>query len=428
MLLHVVTPLLLPGLLLAAAPPEKREPNYDESKVPEYTLPDPLVATDGTRVRDADTWRNGRRSEILRLYESHVHGRSPGRPAAMRFEVLEVDEHALQGKAVREQVRIHFSGAKDGPKADILIYMPADAKKPSPVFLALSFSPNHRVHADPGIRLSESWDRKEKKKRAEDEGTRGASAKPWPIEAILARGYGVAILYYCDIEPDFEGGMKDGVRPLFFEAGQTEPGPDEWGAIGAWAWGLSRATDYLETDKRVDPRRIIALGQSRLGKTVLWAGAQDERFAMVVASCSGEMGAALSRRDYGETVDDMIRAFPYQFAPNFREFAGKWSALPVDAHLLISLIAPRPLFLNTGSEDQWSDPKGEFLAAVAADPVYRLLGKKGLGTDVMPKLDEPVMSGSIGFVCHTGKHEILPADWDRFLDFADAHLHSTGGR
>jgi hypothetical protein len=414
---------LVPCLLLvAAAPPEKREPNYDEAEVPKYELPDPLVTQDGRTVRDAKTWLEVRRPEILRLYETRIHGRSPDRPEAMRFETLETDPHALGGKAVREQVRVHFSSSKNGPKADILIYVPAAATKPVPVFLCLSFSPNHRVHADPGILLSDSWDRKEKKKRAEDETTRGASSKPWPIETILARGYGIAILYYCDIEPDFEGGMKDGVRPLFFKDGQTEPAPDEWGAIAVWAWGMSRALDYLETDPRVDGRRVIALGQSRLGKTALWAGARDTRFAMVVASCSGEMGAALSRRDYGETVDDMIRAFPYQFAGNFREFAGRWNDLPVDAHMLVALVAPRPLFLNTGSEDQWSDPKGEFLAAIAAEPVYRLLGVSGLGTETMPKLDEPVMSGSIAFSCHTGKHEILASDWDRFLDFADRHL------
>jgi hypothetical protein len=174
----------------------------------------------------------------------------------------------------------------------------------------------------------------------------------------------------------------------------------------------------------VDIKRIIALGQSRLGKTVLWAGAEDPRFAMVVASCSGEMGAALSRRDYGETVDDMVRAFPYQFCGNFRQYAHHWDNLPVDSHMLISLIAPRPLFLNTGSLDRWSDPRGEFLAAVAAGPVYKLLGGEGLGTNEMPPLDTPLIHGMIGFQCHTGKHEILVSDWDKFLDFADLHLKS----
>ena len=405
-----------------AAPPEKRETNYDEAKIPPYTLPDPLVTRDGKPVRDAKTWEDVRRPEILELYRSQIYGRSPAPPAAMRFEVVESDARALEGTAFRKQIAVHFTEDKAGPTANLLVYLPASAaKQPVPVFLALSFSGNHRVHPDPSIRMNETWNRKEMKRQREDESTRGASAKPWPIETILARGYGIAILYYCDIEPDFVGGMKNGVRPLFFEAGQTEPAPDEWGAIAAWGWGLRRALDYLETDKDVDARRVIGVGQSRLGKTILWAGAEDTRLQMVIASCSGEMGAALGKRDYGETIDDMIRAFPYQFAGNFQAYAGKWNEMPVDAHLLVSLIAPRPLFLSTGSEDQWSDPKGEFLAAVAADPVYRLLGTSGLGTNTMPALDQPLL-GPLGFQVHTGKHDILPTDWPVFLDFADKHL------
>jgi hypothetical protein len=412
---------LLLAAVSATAAPERRPTNTDEDKVPPYTLPDVLTTEDGRPVRDAKTWNEVRRPEILHAYETEIHGKSPGRPTAMTFDVFDTDEHALGGLAVRRQVSLLFGGKKDGPSADLLLYLPAHAKGPVPVFLALSFSPNHRIHADPGIRMRDNWDRKEKVRRPEDDSKRGASSRSWPIEKILEHGYGTAILFYCDIEPDFEGGMKDGVRPLFFAPGQTEPAPDEWGAIAAWAWGMSRALDYLETDARVDAGRVIALGQSRLGKTVLWAGASDPRFALVIASCSGEMGAALSRRDYGETVDDMIRAFPYQFAGNFRKYAGHWNDLPVDSHMLVSLVAPRPLFLSTGSEDQWSDPRGEFLAAVAADPVYRLLGTDGLGTDKMPPLDEPLL-GTLGFQCHTGKHDILPSDWDPFLAFADKHL------
>ena len=197
---------------------------------------------------------------------------------------------------------------------------------------------------------------------------------------VLARGYGVAAIYYGDIEPDFEAGagLPFGVRPLFWKPGQTERAPDDWGAIGAWAWGLSRGLDYLLTDRQVDGKKVMAFGQSRLGKTVLWAGAQDQRFAMVIASCSGEGGAALSRRDYGENLDNMTTRYLYQFSESFARYHKRWNELPVDAHMLLALIAPRPLLLNTGSEDRWSDPRGEFLAAQAASPVYALFGKKGL--------------------------------------------------
>ncbi len=419
----------LVGFFIAAllACPHVRATNYDESKAGSYTLPDPLVLQDGRPVRDAATWFKLRRPEILKLYQESIHGRSPPRPAEMTFQVFDEDRHALDGQAIRKQVTINFFGPAGGPKADMLIYLPAHAPGPVPVFLCLSFNPIDQVASDPAIRIETSWDRKTLTQHPDTEQDRG-HAKNWPVEKILARGYGLAVIYYCDIEPDLPGGagLKYGVRAHYLKAGQAEPAPDEWGAVAAWAWGLSRGLDYLETDRDVDAKHVIALGQSRLGKTVLWAGAQDTRFAMVVASCSGEMGAALSRRDYGETVDDMVRAFPYQFCANFRQYAHHWNDLPVDSHMLLSLIAPRPLFLNTGSLDLWSDPRGEFLAAVAAGPVYKLLGGEGPGTGEMPPLDTPVMRGLIGFHCHTGKHEILVSDWDKFLDFADLHLKPKG--
>ena len=245
---------------------------------------------------------------------------------------------------------------------------------------------------------------------------RGEFARNWKIAETLARGYGIAFINYQDIEPDLPGGAgaKFGVRKNF-------PAPDtnDWGAIGAWAWGASRALDYLQTDK--DVGRVILFGHSRLGKTALWEGAQDTRFAAVIANCSGEMGASLSRRDYGETVDDVARHFPYWMAENFQKYAHHWNDLPVDSHFLISLIAPRPLFLNTGSEDKWGDPHGEFLAARAATPVYELFGEVGITETNFPPLDR-ALQHDIGFNCHTGKHDVLPTDWDNFLDFADAHF------
>ena len=424
--------LLAAGLVLVAflAGPAARATNYDESKVGVYTLPNPLVLANGQPVRDAATWFRLRRPEILNFYREDIHGRSPARPAGMTFHVYEEDRHALGGRAIRKQVTINFFGQADGPKADMLIYLPANAPQPPPVFLCLSFNPIDQISPDPAIKLEKSWNRKTMTWQRDTDKDRGR-AKGWPIDKILARGYGIAVIYYDDIEPDLPDRsvtrqQKYGVRVHYLRPGQAEPAPDEWGAISAWAWGLSRGLDYLETDRDIDRRHVIALGHSRLGKTVLWAGAQDTRFAMVVASSSGEMGAALSRRNYGETIDDMVRNFPYQFCANFKRYAHHWNDLPVDSHMLISLIAPRPLYLNTGSLDQWSDPRGEFLAAVAAAPVYRLFGEEGLGTDRMPPLDTPLLKGMIGFQCHTGKHEILVSDWDRFLDFADLHLKNKG--
>jgi hypothetical protein len=241
------------------------------------------------------------------------------------------------------------------------------------------------------------------------------------VAPLLARGIGVATVYYGDIDPDFAGGAQLGVRKLYLRPGETEPGPGEWGTIAAWAWGLSRALDYLETDKGVDAKRVAIMGISRLGKTVLWAGARDPRFAAVIASCSGEGGASLSRRNYGELVKHLNLRFGYQFCANYQKWGDRPGEMPVDSHMLLALMAPRPLLLQTGDKDFWSDPKGEFLAAVAASPVFRLLGGPGTGATAMPAAGEYV-GGNPAYYMHSGGHGTVPSDWEVFLKFLDANL------
>jgi hypothetical protein len=413
--------------LLALAPPAQAKQdhtNLDETKVGTYTLPPLLVSKDGKLVKTAAQWKTKRRPEILRLYEDQVHGRTPKDvPRELSFKVVEEDAHALGGAARRKQIEVRFSKKPDAPVMHMLLYTPAAAKGRVPVFLALHFNGNWAITDDPGVRLYETWDRKTQKRVPPMPDVKRGTSKEWDVPLVLSRGYGVAAIYYGDIEPDFEAGegMPLGVRPLFWKKGQVERGPDEWGAIGAWAWGMSRGLDYLLKDRDVDGKRVIAVGQSRLGKTVLWAGAQDQRFAGVVASCSGEGGAALSRRDYGENLDNMTTTYLYQFSQNFHEYYRRWNDLPVDAHMLVALMAPRPLLLNTGSEDKWSDPRGEFLAAQAASPAYALFGKKGLDGAEPPPLDKPILN-DLAFHEHTGRHAILATDWKVFLDWADAHL------
>ena len=393
--------------------------NYDETQVGPYTLPDPLVLANGQPVRDANTWYKKRRPEIVRLFEENQFGRSPGRPAAMSFDVFDKGTPALEGKAIRRQVTIYFSKNKSGPKLDMLIYLPAAARKPVPLFLNLSFTANSNAVDDPGIKPGEVWGRDKKRGPA----PKGQTFGRLNVAPFLEQGIGVATVYYGDIDPDFLGGAPYGVRGSYLKLGQIEPAPDEWGAIAAWAWGLSRSLDYLETDKGVDAKRVAIFGVSRLGKTVLWAGAHDPRFALVIASCSGEGGAALSRRNYGETIKHLTAPtrYPYQFAANYQEYADHVEQFPVDAHLLIALIAPRPLLLQTGDKDGWSDPKGEFLAAVAAGPVYRLLGKQGLETEQMPAAGQPLL-GTLGYYMHEGGHGTIPSDWELFLKFLQMHL------
>jgi hypothetical protein len=411
------------GSLYAQAPPEA---NYDEAKVGSYTLPDPLTLLNGKPVKDAATWTRERRPELLRLFEEQVFGHNAPPRTKPLIEVLEAGAKALDGKAIRKQVRIWLAGRKEGPAVNVLVYLPAEAKGPAPVFVGLSFGPNATIHADPGIILGETWvrdpnDKTKYVKQPVTEKARGRGAGQWQLEKILARGFGLATASYHDIEPDFVGGMRHGVRPLGFRAGQSEPAANEWGAIGAWAWGLSRMVDYLATDQAIDARRIALIGHSRLGKTALWAAAQDERFALVVSNNSGEGGAALARRNYGETLLRITTVFPHWFCANYRQYGDDPNRLPVDAHLLIALIAPRAVYVASAEEDRWADPRGEFLSAVAAGRVYELLGKQGLGTDEMPALHTPLMK-TIGYHIRAGKHDVTEYDWEQYLKFAEMHF------
>ncbi len=415
-------PVAAPASTPTLSPAPENPANYDESKVGNYILPDPLVMENGQKVRDAKIWYKKRRPELLHLFEENIYGRSPDASKDIHFEVFDVDKHALGGKAIRKQVTVYFSAKKDGPKEDVLIYLPANAKKPVPLILSLNFSGNHRIINDPGIKLPMVWDRKTQTKSLAKEDTRGSSN--WPVEKLLEHGIGLATIYYCDIEPDFIGGMKDGVRPLFFKPGQTEPAPDDWGAIVAWGWGLSRAMDYIETDKDIDAKRVAILGQSRLGKTVMWAGARDTRFAMVLAVNSGRSGASLGRRNYGETVKHMNINFPYQFCANYQKYGDHTDQMPIDQHELVALIAPRLVYLMTAEQDRWSDPREEFLSAVAAGPVFRLLDKDDLGTDQMPPLNQPIQH-TIAYHYRSGKHELAAYDWEQIIVYVDANFKSS---
>jgi hypothetical protein len=394
----------------------------DESQVPVYTLPDLLKANSGKWIKTKRDWEKTRRPELLKLFSENVYGKTPTAKIPLFFVQRSVDRSALGGTAVRKEVTVFF-GVDKTRSMELLLYFPRHVKGPVPVFLGLNFAGNQVVNADPGITVTRRWVRDGNAPSVVDhhatESSRGSQASDWVVEDILAKGYGLATIFCGDLQPDRAESFGESVHTLFYKPGQLEPDRDEWGAIGAWAWGLSRAMDYLETDKQVNARQVAVIGHSRLGKAALWAGAQDSRFALVVSNNSGEGGAAITRRKFGETIGIINNAFPHWFCENYKQFANKEDALPVDFHELIALMAPRPVYIASASEDWWADPKGEYLSGYYASPTYALYGLKGLAKAGPPGADEPVGEGKIGYHMRKGGHTMNRYDWEQYLNFAD---------
>lgn len=395
--------------------------NYDESKIKPYTLPDPLVFNDGRKVASAEQWP-ARRAELLEVITREMFGRMPVEKVEIVADTPEIKADALGGKANREIVTIHLKrNGKDVP-LDLLIYTPKNATGKVPFFLGLNFNGNQAVTNEPDVPLARSWMRPNGDtgvvNNKASEKSRGSETSRWQVEKILDHGYGLVTLYYGDIDPDYDDGFNNGVHALFRKDGEKGRADDSWGSISAWAWGLSRVLDYLERDPKFDTSKVGVIGHSRLGKTSLWAAASDPRFAIAYVNNSGCGGAALERREFGETVFRINTAFPHWFAGNFRKYNQNEDKMPFDAHSIVSLVAPRPVYIASAEEDTWADPKGEFLGGLGADPVYRLLTGDGMPVKEMPGISRPVM-GRIGYHIRPGKHDVTDYDWDQFLTFAD---------
>jgi hypothetical protein len=392
--------------------------NYNEDSVGAYTLPDLLVMQNGNKVKSFTDWGKKRRPELLKLIESIQFGRTPP-PGESHYHIFDKGTLVFDGKALRKQVTIFLTPDTTDHKVDVVFYLPIQTGKPAPLFLNISFMANLASVGDSTLPSSLVWTRTGNRVTAQK---LAKSAIP-NIFKFISQGIGVATLYYGDIEPDFKKGFEYGIRKYYSKTGSIDS--DDWGAIAAWSWGLSRVMDYVETDKQIDAKRVALFGISRLGKTVLWTGARDTRFKLVIASCSGEGGAAISRRNYGENllhITDTSRYF-YQFAANYHNYASHVYDLPFDAQALVALMAPRPLLLQTGDADYWSDPKGEFLSAIAAEKVYQLFGLKGPGTDIMPLAnDTSLLLNPLGYYMHSGGHGTVPDDWDKYLLFLKRYL------
>jgi hypothetical protein len=393
--------------------------NYDESKVPTYTLPDPLVFNNGSKVVTKKEW-NKRRNEILEMFGEEVYGIIPkwrGKPEVIR---VSKKENVFEGLATREEVILRLTSGDKQLDMLLLIYLP-HSSKPVPVFLGYNFYGNQTITSEPDITLTSGWIRNNNACKITEhkatEASRGSFVSMWPVKEILSRGYGLVTLNYGDVDPDDNDGFIRGANVLFNQKRDST----SYGKISVWAWGLSRVMDYLETNKAVDAEKVAVIGHSRLGKTALWAGASDQRFAMVISNNSGRVGAALTNRIFGEPLDFMHSAIPYWFCDNFGKYTNKESLVPVDQHELIALIAPRPVYVASAEDDLWADPKGEFLSCVGASPVYKFLGEKGFPVCEMPLVNHPVI-GSIGYHIRTGEHDVTLYDWKCYMDFADFHF------
>ena len=394
----------------------------EESKVPKYILPKLLKSDSGKKIENQIEWERIRRPEILEHFASQMYGKIPGILPSPEVRILEEATLALKNKAIRKQIQLAFKNEADSICMNILIYTP-NKKLMAPVFLGYNFAGNYLLHNDPFILIDgkkenelsgDSFERFKTQKR-------GERTSRWAIEKIIESGYGLVTLNYNDVDPD-KNDFSDGIHSLLYNSYQIKPEDDQWGSISAWAWGMSRVMDYLETDNLIDEKKVILFGHSRLGKTSLWAGALDQRFSIVISNNSGCGGAALSRRRFGEKVSDITTNWSHWFAKNFQKYSENESSLPIDQHMLIALIAPRPVYVASASKDSWADPRGEFISAKQASKVYRLYGMQGIELYDYPKVNTPIHQ-SIGYHLRDGKHDVTVYDWTQYIKFANMHLN-----
>lgn len=382
-----------------------------------------LISDDPSQPVDNGYWIQQRRPWLMEKFSDLVYGRYPESAFRLRFKNNGPALCELDQNTVMRQVQMVVETARGSHTMELLLFLPKQATGPVPVFIGLNFHGNHTVHPDPRIQLPQSWVRNNEDAGVSDNQAnpsgRGCMSRRWPIETIIGHGYGLATIYCGDAAPDHDDLWQNGIARLFRDLDQPRPAND-WGAIAVWAWALQRGMDFLRKQPEVDPARIAVFGHSRLGKAALWAGASDERFFLTISNNSGCGGAALSRRRLGETISKINATFPHWFCPAFHQFNDAEDRLPVDQHMLIALMAPRPVYIASASKDTWADPGGEFLAACHASPAYEIFGQKGLHLQQMPACSTSV-GDCIGYHIREGSHDLLVEDWNHFLQFIKKH-------
>lgn len=412
---------LLTAALIAAQ--NRNAPvNYDESKVPAFELPDPLRCENGLQIETARQWESLRRPELLRMFGEQEYGVTPRRTGIkVKHEVVALNPDAMGGLATQKQVRFTFTG-KNGKSLNalLLLYIPNTSKRRVPVIVSYNFHSNQTTTMEPNVIPSPSME--VVKRLGSEAWVRGEQSSRWSYELALKRGYAVATMNYHDICPDSPELMARGIPSLLPDYDVANRKQNEWGAIGIWAWGYSRIADYLQKERRIDKNRMAVLGHSRLGKTAVWAGAQDKRFKVVLSNDSGCGGAALSKRVFGENVGRITANFPHWFCPAFNRYSENEASLPFDQHELLALIAPRHAYVASAEDDSWADPKGEYLSLYYSGPVYRLYGMQGLPNIEQPAVHQP-QHYDVGYHIRAGKHDVTSYDWQCYLDFLDAIWH-----
>lgn len=367
-------------------------------------LPDLFVTQNGKLITSPDDWRNIRRPELLELFRKYVYGRNAvDRPKNLTFEHTGTLPIAMDGAATRKLVDIHFSGPHGKGTIHLTLFIPNRRTEAAPVFLLICNRGRKNIDPD-----------------------RVTRSDFWPAELLVSRGYAAAAIHVSDMDPDQDDGFKNGVHGVFDDYPDGKRPADAWATIGAWAWGCSRAMDYFETDKDLDAKRVALVGHSRGGKTALWCGAQDERFAMIVSNESGSTGASLARNKMGETIRKINDQFPHWFCENYKAFNDRENDLPVDQHQLIALMAPRLVYVGSAIGDQWSDPGNEFRACVSASPVWKLFGVAGFNSDRMEPDFTPVTGGRVGYHMRQGEHDLKLEDWNHFIEFFTQNMKSAG--
>ncbi len=398
------------GIAAQSQQPVKRDFSYfyktairSEQQVPPYQLPDVLTCAGGEKVTSVSQWEQQRRPELLQLFTTHMYGRVPEHVHTGEWLLEQDTPDTLGGKARHKLLTLRLAPQQDAPVMRLQLWIPSHGQRAAAAFHGLSFLPNDAI----------------------------AQAEEWQLQRLMDECFALATFQYTDVTPDKPNttvAYREGLLPCYYQSGQTEPRPDEWGTVAAWAWAASRAMDYLVSDSLIDAKRVAIIGHSRLGKAALWAGACDQRFAMVFSVQSGGCGATLSRRCFGETIASVNNVLPYWFCDNFKQYSDKEQLMPFDQHELIALIAPRPVYISSASEDWWSDPRGEFLSAKAAEPVYRLYGLSGIDTSEMPPADHPLCNGAIAYHLRTGSHSVKAYDWEQFIDYANGQFAPHGSR